>query len=100
VAASALDAGVRAEKLLDDNVKLYAKIRFLESYEAQAQQPRQVPEYLGKAHHGEFVRSGQRPAAGGDHARARATRDLAVAIDPDDVAVRQMVEHVQLPDGK
>ena len=36
----------------------------------------------------------------GDHARARTARDLAVAIDPDDVAVRQMLEHVQLPDGK
>ena len=36
----------------------------------------------------------------GDHARARATRDLAVAIDPDDVAVRQMLEHVRLPAGE
>ena len=36
----------------------------------------------------------------GDHARARTARDLAVAIDPDDVAVRQMLEHVRLPDGK
>ena len=36
----------------------------------------------------------------GDHARARTARDLAVAIDPDDVAVRQMLEHVQVPDGK
>jgi hypothetical protein len=36
----------------------------------------------------------------GDHARARTARDLAIEIDPDDVAVRQMLEHVQLPDGK
>ena len=36
----------------------------------------------------------------GDHARARTARDLAVAIDPDDVAVQQMLEHVQLTDGK
>ena len=34
----------------------------------------------------------------GDHARARIARDLAVAIDPNDVAVRHMVRHVQLPD--
>jgi len=36
----------------------------------------------------------------GDHARARTARDLAVAIDPDDVAVQQMLEHVQLPVGE
>jgi protein O-mannosyl-transferase len=36
----------------------------------------------------------------GDHARARTARDLAIEIDPDDEAVQQMVEHVQLPDGK
>ena len=35
----------------------------------------------------------------GDHARARIARDLAVAIDPDDVAVRHMLQHVRLPAG-
>ena len=36
----------------------------------------------------------------GDHARARTARDLAIEIDPDDVAVRQMLEHVQLTVGE
>lgn len=36
--SESLEAKVRAEKLLDDNVQLYAKIRYLESFKGQQQQ--------------------------------------------------------------
>jgi len=36
----------------------------------------------------------------GEDERARATRDVAVEIDPHDVAVEQMLEHLRLPAGR
>jgi len=36
----------------------------------------------------------------GDSERARAARDLAISMDPDDMAVRQMVQHLQRAGGE